>query len=148
MKRCSENMKETYRRASFAFVIQKQPLVGVLRKSVLKLCSKFTREHPCRSVISILLLRNFIEITLRHWCSPVILLYIFRTPFPKNTYEGLLLCYKCNGSLQGRGTILHFLKKAIWRSAIENKIQPKFSTVKKRKILCYHSRPGSIKQGT
>ena len=27
-----------------------------LRKSVLKICSKFTGEHPCRSVISIKLL--------------------------------------------------------------------------------------------
>ena len=32
---------------------------GVLRKSLLKICSKFTREHPCRSVISIKLLFNF-----------------------------------------------------------------------------------------
>ena len=28
---------------------------------------------------------NFIEITLRHGCSPVNLLHIFRSPFPKNT---------------------------------------------------------------
>ena len=28
---------------------------------------------------------NFIEIALRHGCSPVHLLHIFRTPFPKNT---------------------------------------------------------------
>ena len=31
---------------------------------------------------------NFTEITLRHGCSPVNLLHIFRTPFPKNTSEG------------------------------------------------------------
>ena len=37
------------------------------------------------------LLCNFIEITLRHSCSPVNLLHIFKTPFPKNTYEGLFL---------------------------------------------------------
>ena len=35
----------------------------------LKLCSKFTGEHPWRSAISI---------TLRHECSPVNLLHIFR----------------------------------------------------------------------
>ena len=29
------------------------------RKRFLKMCSKFTREHPCRSVISIKLLRNY-----------------------------------------------------------------------------------------
>ena len=31
------------------------------------------------------------EITLRHGCSPVNLLYIFRTPFIKNTSGWLLL---------------------------------------------------------
>ena len=34
---------------------------------------------------------NFIEITLRHGCSPVNLLQISRTPFPKNTSGRLLL---------------------------------------------------------
>ena len=33
---------------------------------------------------------NFIEMTLRHRCSPVNLLHIFGTPFPKNTSGGLL----------------------------------------------------------
>ena len=33
---------------------------------------------------------DFIEITLRHGCSPVNLLHIFRTPFPKNASGGLL----------------------------------------------------------
>ena len=56
-----------------------------LRKGVLKICSKYTGEHPCRSVIS-----NFIEITLRHGCSPVNLLHTFRTPFSRNTSEWLL----------------------------------------------------------
>ena len=52
-----------------------------LVKGVLKICSKFTGEYPCRSVISIKLQSNFIEIALRHGCSPVNLLHIFRTPF-------------------------------------------------------------------
>ena len=34
---------------------------------------------------------NFIEITLQHGCFPVNLLHIFRTPFPRNTSEWLLL---------------------------------------------------------
>ena len=34
---------------------------------------------------------SFIEITLRHGYSPVNMLHIFRTPFPKNTSEWLLL---------------------------------------------------------
>ena len=61
-----------------------------LGKGVLKICSKFTGEHPCRSMISIKLL-CFIEITLRHKCSPVNLLHIFRTPFLKNASGWLLL---------------------------------------------------------
>ena len=62
-----------------------------LGKGVLKICSKFTGEHPCRSAISIKLQSNFIEIALRHGCSPVNLLHIFRTPFHKNTSGWLLL---------------------------------------------------------
>ena len=62
-----------------------------LGKAVLKICSKFTGEHPCRSVISIKLQSNFIEITLRHGFSSVNLLHIFRTPFTKNTSRWLLL---------------------------------------------------------
>ena len=62
-----------------------------LGKGVLKICSKFTGEHPCRSAISVKLQSNFIEITLRHGCSPLNLLYIFRTPFTKNTFWRLLL---------------------------------------------------------
>ena len=65
-----------------------------LRKGVLKICSKFAGEHPCRSVISIKLQSNFIEITLWHGCSPVNLLHILRTPFPKNTSGRLLLVIK------------------------------------------------------
>ena len=59
-----------------------------LGKAVLKICSKFTGEHPYRSVISIKLQSNFTEITLRHGCSPVNLLHIFITPFPMNTILG------------------------------------------------------------
>ena len=48
--------------------------------------------HPCQNAISIKLQSNFIETTLRHGCSPVNLLHIFRTPFSNNTSGGLLLC--------------------------------------------------------
>ena len=64
-----------------------------LGKGVLKIYSKFTGEHPCRSAISIKLQRNFSEIALRHGCSPVNVLHIFRTPFPKNTSGRLLLLF-------------------------------------------------------
>ena len=61
-----------------------------LGKGVMKIFFKFTGEHPCRSVISIKLQSNFIEITLPHGCSPVNSLHIFRTPFLKNTSKRLL----------------------------------------------------------
>ena len=64
-----------------------------LGKGVLRICSKFTGEHPCRSAISIKLLSNFIEITLWHGCAPVNLLHIFRTTFLKNTSGWLLSKY-------------------------------------------------------
>ena len=55
------------------------------------LYSKFRGEHPYRSMTSIKIQSNFIEITLQHGCSPVNSLHIFRAPFPKNTSGGLLL---------------------------------------------------------
>ena len=67
-----------------------------LGKVVMKLYSKFTGEHRCKSVIPIKLLCNFTEITFQHGCSPVNLLHIFRTLFykKKNTSGGLLLLLK------------------------------------------------------
>ena len=62
-----------------------------LGKGVLKKFSKFTGGHPCRSVILIKLLCDFIEIAPRHGCSPVKLLHVFTTLLPENIYEGLLL---------------------------------------------------------
>ena len=62
-----------------------------LVKGVLNIRSKFTGEHPCRIVISIKLLCNFVEITHRHGCSPVNLLHIFSTSFTKNTSGWLSL---------------------------------------------------------
>ena len=62
-----------------------------LGKGVLKICSKCSGENQCRSAISIRLLCNFTEIALRHGCSPVNLLHIFRTPFPRNSPGRLLL---------------------------------------------------------
>ena len=60
-----------------------------LGKVVRKIFRIFTGEHPYRSLISIKLLYNFIEITLRHECSHVNLLHIFRTPLPKKASGGL-----------------------------------------------------------
>ena len=62
-----------------------------LVKGVLKMCSKFTVEHSCRSTISIKLQSNVIEITLQHGCSPVNVLHILRMAFTMKTSEWLLL---------------------------------------------------------
>ena len=63
-----------------------------LEKAILRICSKFTEEHSCQSVISIKLQSSckVIEITLRHRYCPVNS-NIFRTKFPKNTTRRLLL---------------------------------------------------------
>ena len=59
-------------------IIQKQPSRGVLKKRCFENMQQIYRS-------------NFIEFKLRHRCSPVNLLRIFRTPFPKNTSGRLLL---------------------------------------------------------
>ena len=55
------------------------PLEVFLRKDILKIRSKFTGEHLGPSVILIKFQNNFIKITLRHGCSFVNLLHVFRT---------------------------------------------------------------------
>ena len=91
--------------------VQKQPSRGVLSKGVLKICSKFTGEHPCWT-------HHIPAIILQHGWSLVNLLHIFTTPFPKNTSGGLLLTvivtvidnnafgFKCNIAIKSS-----FLKK-------------------------------------
>ena len=75
-------------------LMKQPPSIVFIGKGVMKICSKFTGEHPCLSVISVKLLCNFIEITLRYGCSPVNLMHIFRTPFPKNTSGRLVMNLK------------------------------------------------------
>ena len=86
-----------------------------LENGVLKMCSKFTWEHPCRSAISIKLLYIFLENTLRHGCSPVNLLHIFRTPFHKNISGWLLLsfisyCFNNNSQCNSDRPVNHHAK--------------------------------------
>ena len=81
-----------------------------LAKGVLKICSKFTGEHPCRSVILIEMQSNFTEIALRHGCSPVSLLHIFRIPFSKIISGGLLLPL----GILTAGLFHHELDSNIW----------------------------------
>ena len=65
------------------YKLQNQPSKGVLRKWCSENIPQIYRRTP--------MLCNFIEIALRHGCSHVNLLHIFRAPFYKNTYGGLLL---------------------------------------------------------
>ena len=74
-------------------IFQSSPTSLFLSRGVLKICSKFTGEHPCQSVISVKLLCSFIKIILRHGCSPLNMLHIFKTPFYKNIHVGLLLIF-------------------------------------------------------
>ena len=76
----SNNLSSTNFRSSHSEVF--------LGKGVLKICSKFTGAQLCQNVVSIKLQSNFIEITLRHGCSLLYLLHIFRTPFPDTTSSG------------------------------------------------------------
>ena len=69
------------------FLLQKQLFSGALRISSSEIMQQIYRR--------IKLLCNFIEIALRHGCSHVNLLHIFRTPFPKNTSGRLLLLLQC-----------------------------------------------------
>ena len=71
-------------------IVSNSPPDVFLGKGVLKTCSKYTAEHSCRSVISIKLIFNVIEVTLCHGRSPVNLMHIFRTSFPKSSAGGLV----------------------------------------------------------
>ena len=78
-----------------------------LWKGVLKICSKFTGQHPCRSVN-----------------SPENSLHIFRTPFYKNICGGLLKDIACQIFSESfwKGPItVRLLVSSVYKST-ENKI--------------------------
>ena len=81
---------------NFRIVRSSHPEV-FLGKGVLKICSKFTGENQCRSAISVKLQSDFLESL-----SPVNLLHIFVTPFPKNT-SGCYLFRICKRYLHSIG---------------------------------------------
>ena len=99
-----------------------------LRKGVLKICRKFTGEHPCRSVISIKLQSNFIEITLRHGCFPVNLLHIFRTSFL--TLGGCLFCFR------PLNTVQTYEKRIFTENSIKDYNFLKIIQIGKKSIQC------------
>ena len=81
---------------------QKQPTKGFIRKRG----SENMQPIYWRTLMSKCDFNsNFIEITLRHGCSSVNWLHIFRAPLPKNT-PGRLLLKKINE------TLVHSLKKS------------------------------------
>ena len=82
------------RRNSLQVSSEAFPSEVFLGKGVLKICRKFTGEHPGQRAISIKLFYNFTEIAHGHEGSPVNLLHILRTPFYKNTIGMLLLIFK------------------------------------------------------
>ena len=62
-----------------------------LDKVFWKYATNSQENTHCRSAISVKLQKNFVEITLRHGCSPANLLHIFRATFLKNLSGWLLL---------------------------------------------------------
>ena len=62
-----------------------------LGKLFWKYATKSQENTNCRSAISVKQQKNFVEITLRHGCSPANLLHVFRTTFLKNLSGWLLL---------------------------------------------------------
>ena len=88
---CRISITQTARLLRMNLTIRSSRPEVFLGKEVLKICSKFTGGHPCQSVILIKFQSNFIKNALRHTCSHVHLLHIFRTLFPKNIYGGMVL---------------------------------------------------------
>ena len=75
--------------------LRNSPPEVFLEKGVLKICSKFTGEDPCQSVISIKLLcfadlrpATLLKKRLWHRYFPVNFAKFFRTPFSQNTSGG------------------------------------------------------------
>ena len=78
-----------------------------LKKGVLELCSKFTGEHPCQSGTSMKLQSNLLKLHFGMRVFAISLLYIFRTPLPKNS-SGWLLVADGGHWHRGNGEIFSF----------------------------------------
>ena len=72
-------------------ISQKQPSKYVLRKRCPENMQQIYRRTPMPKCDFNKVALNVIEIAFRNGCSPVNLLHIFRTSFPKNTFGRLLL---------------------------------------------------------
>ena len=76
---------------SFTPRIRRQFLPEYCSEAVTQRCSENMQQIHRRKPMPKCDFNNFTEIALQHGCSPVHLLHIFRTPFPRNTSEWLLL---------------------------------------------------------
>ena len=73
---------------SYAYIIlRSNPLAVLLGRGFLLISTNLQNTKPKCDFNKFAL-----QITFRHGCSPVNLLHIFKTPFPKNTFGGLQLC--------------------------------------------------------
>ena len=71
---------------------QKQPSIDALRKKCSENMQPIYRRSPMpKCDLNKVAYCSLTEIALRHGCSPINLLHMFRAPFYKNTYRGLLL---------------------------------------------------------
>ena len=74
---------------------QKKPSRGVVRKRCSENMLQICRRTPMPNCDFNKVAKQRSEITLRHGCSPVNFLHIFRTSFTKNTSGRLLLQFLC-----------------------------------------------------
>ena len=74
---------------------QKKPSRGVARKRCSENMQQIYRRTPMPNCDFNKVAKQRFEITLRHGCSPLIFLHIFRTSFTKNTSGRLLLEFLC-----------------------------------------------------
>ena len=128
---------------------QKQPSWGVLRKRCSENIQHIYLRIPMPKCDLIKLLCNFIEIAPWHGCSPVKLLHILRTPFLRNTSEGLLL--KLKNSFRSshqrcsvkKGVLRNFEKstgKHLCQSLFLVKLHARSATLLKKRLWhrCFH----------
>ena len=110
-----------------------RPLEVILWETVLKVCSRFTREDGCRKVISINLLCIYMEITLCHMCSPVNLLQISGHLFIRTPLKDCFCLFKlwfisfCITSL---------ILRIIWASSINWSIEAATGRLFTKKLYC------------
>ena len=76
-----------------------------IEQSISFILKSIVRIYVYSKVIRVLPWK-FIEVAHRHGCSPVNLLQLFKTHFPKNTLEGLLL----KQTLNSNNIIFHLIK--------------------------------------